>query len=154
MELKTGTILDGKVTGITNFGAFVALPDGKSGMVHISEISDSFVNDIHEYLTVGQELRVRVLSIAEDGKIRLSARNTSGEARPAARQAQMRPSAPASRPAAPAPRPRSAEQYAVTEDSGNREFEDRLKAFMQDSNSKMSGNRLFEQQKKSRPRKR
>ena len=154
MELKAGTVLEGKVTGITKFGAFVALPEGKSGLVHISEVADTFVNDINEFLKVGQELKVRVVSIAEDGKIRLSARNTSGEARPAAQPRPMRPAASAARPAASAPRSDSAGQQVVKEDSGNREFEDKLKQFMQASNSKMSGNRLFEQQKKSRPRKR
>lgn len=146
MELKAGTVLDGKVTGITKFGAFVALPEGKSGLVHISEVADTYVNDINEFLKIGQELKVRVVSIAEDGKIRLSARNTSGESRPAAQP----------RAAAPAPTVRSdaAGAQVVKEDSGNREFEDKLKQFMQASNSKMSGNRLFEQQKKSRARRR
>ena len=149
MELKAGTVLDGKVTGITKFGAFVALPEGKSGLVHISEVADTYVNDINEFLKIGQELKVRVVSIAEDGKIRLSARNTSGESRPAAQPRQPRAAAPA-----PTVRSDAAGAQVVKVVSGNREFEDKLKQFMQASNSKMSGNRLFEQQKKSRARRR
>lgn len=53
MELVVGAILDGKVTGITKFGAFVALPGGKSGLVHISNISDSYVNNINDFLVRG-----------------------------------------------------------------------------------------------------
>ena len=63
MEFAVGAILEGKVTGITKFGAFVALPGGKSGLVHISNISDSYVSDINEFLTVGQEVKVKVLNI-------------------------------------------------------------------------------------------
>ena len=59
MELVVGAILDGKVTGITKFGAFVALPGGKSGLVHISNISDSYVNNINDFLSVGQEVKVK-----------------------------------------------------------------------------------------------
>ncbi len=70
--LEVGAIVDGKITGIMNFGAFVSLPDGKSGMVHISEVSSTFVKDINEHLKEGQEVKVKVISINEDGKINLS----------------------------------------------------------------------------------
>ncbi len=70
--LEVGAVVDGKITGIMNFGAFVALPDGKSGMVHISEVSSTFVKDINEHLKEGQEVKVKVISINEDGKINLS----------------------------------------------------------------------------------
>ena len=152
MELEAGTVLEGKVTGITKFGAFVALPEGKSGLVHISEVADTFVNDVNEFLKVGQELKVRVLSVADDGKIRLSARNVSGEARPVAQPRQMCPAVPAPRSAASAPRSDAAGQQIVKEDSGNREFEDKLKQFMQEADSRMSGNKLYEQQRRSRSR--
>ena len=72
MELTVGTIITGKVTSITKFGAFVALPDGKSGLVHISEVAGTFVSDVHDFLTQGQEVPVKVLSISPEGKISLS----------------------------------------------------------------------------------
>lgn len=72
--LEIGAIVDGKVTGLTGFGAFVSLPDGKSGMVHISEVSDNFVKDIKEFLKEGQEVKVKVVGISPEGKISLSIR--------------------------------------------------------------------------------
>ena len=75
MEFAVGAILEGKVTGITKFGAFVALPGGKSGLVHISNISDSYVSDINEFLTVGQEVKVKITDVdAENKRISLSIR--------------------------------------------------------------------------------
>ena len=59
MDLTVGAIVEGKVTGITKFGAFVALPENKSGMVHISEVASSFVNDIKDFLQEGQQVKVR-----------------------------------------------------------------------------------------------
>ncbi len=64
--------LKGKVTGIKKFGAFVELPEGKSGLVHISEVADNYVENVEEHLSVGDEVDVKVLSIADDGKISLS----------------------------------------------------------------------------------
>lgn len=72
--LEIGAIVDGKVTGLTGFGAFVSLPDGKSGMVHISEVSNSFVKDIKEFLKEGQDVKVKVVGISPEGKISLSIR--------------------------------------------------------------------------------
>ena len=72
MELKTGLILEGKVTGVTKFGAFVDLGENRTGMVHISEIARSFVQDINDYVKVGDTVRVKILSMGEDGKIGLS----------------------------------------------------------------------------------
>lgn len=72
MQIEVGSILEGKVTGIMKFGAFVDLPDGKSGMVHISEISNTYVENVSDFLTVGQEVKVKVISINENGKIGLS----------------------------------------------------------------------------------
>ena len=71
MDLEVGMVLEGKVTGITKFGAFVDLQDGKTGMVHISEVAPTFVNDINDYLKEGQTVKVKVLSIGEGGKISL-----------------------------------------------------------------------------------
>jgi S1 RNA binding domain protein len=72
MDFKVGDIVEGKVTGVTKFGAFVDLGDNKTGMVHISEVARTFVNDIAEHVKMGDTVRVKVLSIGEDGKISLS----------------------------------------------------------------------------------
>ena len=72
MQIEVGSILDGKVTGITKFGAFVDLSDGKTGMVHISEVASTYVKDINDHLTENQMVKVKVLNISEDGKISLS----------------------------------------------------------------------------------
>ncbi len=72
MKPEIGQIYEGKITSITNFGAFVALPEGPDGMVHISEVSDGFVKDIHDVLEVGQIVKVKVITIADNGKIALS----------------------------------------------------------------------------------
>ncbi|MCQ2011245.1 MAG: S1 domain-containing RNA-binding protein [Sporolactobacillus sp.] len=74
MSIEAGSKLKGKVSGITNFGAFVDLPDGKTGLVHISEVADRYVKDIHDVLAVGDEVTVKVLQVAPDGKIGLSIR--------------------------------------------------------------------------------
>ncbi len=72
MAVEIGAILEGKVTGITNFGAFVEFPDKTTGMVHISEVSSSFIKDIHEKLSEGDTVKVKVIDINEKGKIALS----------------------------------------------------------------------------------
>lgn len=72
MQHEVGSIVEGKVTGITKFGAFIELEGGSVGMVHISEISQSYVNDIAEYLKEGQVVKVKILNIGDDGKISLS----------------------------------------------------------------------------------
>lgn len=72
MQLEVGKIVEGKVTGITKFGAFVELESGEVGMVHISEVAPTYVNDISEHLTDGQAVTVKVLAIGEDKKISLS----------------------------------------------------------------------------------
>ncbi len=70
--LEIGAIVEGKVTGLTAFGAFVSLPEGKSGMVHISEVSNSFVKDIKDFLKEGQDVKVKIVNITDEGKISLS----------------------------------------------------------------------------------
>lgn len=77
--LEIGSIVDGKVTGMTGFGAFVSLPDGSSGMVHISEVSSSYVKDIKDFLTEGQEVKVKVIGVNEQGKISLSIKKATEE---------------------------------------------------------------------------
>ena len=74
MPITVGKVVEGTVTGITNFGAFVQLPKGKSGLVHISEISDDYVEKVADYLKRDQKVKVKILSISEDGKISLSIR--------------------------------------------------------------------------------
>ena len=137
MELTAGTILEGKVKSIAKFGAFVSLPDGSTGLVHISEVAHAYVSDVREYLTEGQDVKVMVIS-AEDGKINLSIKRTQA------------PSAPSARPARPhdRPHPQSEEQP-----SGDPSFDAMLKRFMADSDSKISGIRQYADHKtKSRRR--
>ena len=86
MQIEVGQLLEGRVSGITQFGAFVALPEGKSGLVHISEVANTYVNDVHEFLSVGQSVKVRVLKISPEGKISLSVKRA--EERPAAERPQ------------------------------------------------------------------
>ncbi len=69
---EVGEILDGKVTGLTNFGAFISLPENKTGMVHISEVASTYVSDIHDHLKEGQAVKVKVIDITPEGKISLS----------------------------------------------------------------------------------
>ena len=71
MELTVGAVLDGKVKSITNFGAFISLPENKTGLVHISEVANTYVSDIREHLTEGQDVKVVVLSL-DGGKVNLS----------------------------------------------------------------------------------
>lgn len=148
MQLEVGSIVEGRVTGITAFGAFVALPGGKSGLVHISEVANTYVSDIHTFLTVGQTVQVKILSVSPEGKINLSIRQAqpgSTERRPPrAPRTEMKPAA---RPAAPAA-PRRNEDAYVPRTSGDQSFEDKLKLFMQESDRKISGSRIYDQQKK------
>jgi S1 RNA binding domain protein len=89
--LEIGEILEGKVTGLTAFGAFVSLPDGKSGMVHISEVSTSFVKDIKEFLKVGQSVKVKVVGISPEGKISLSIKRAMEQPKRAPRERKAPP---------------------------------------------------------------
>lgn len=74
MAVEAGSILEGVVTGITDFGAFVTLPGGKTGLVHISEVANSYVKDIHDHLKKSDLVKVKVLSVDGSGKIGLSIR--------------------------------------------------------------------------------
>ena len=79
MSIEVGNILPGKVTGITNFGAFVDLGNRKTGLVHISEVSNSYIKDIKDVLTVGDEVQVKVMEISGGGKVSLSIRRASAD---------------------------------------------------------------------------
>ncbi|NLU41904.1 MAG: RNA-binding protein S1 [Firmicutes bacterium] len=78
MSVPVGSVLEGKVTGITSFGAFVQLKEGPTGLVHISEIADTYVRDVNDFLKVDDEVRVKVISV-KDGKIGLSIKQASPE---------------------------------------------------------------------------
>ena len=78
MELAVGQVLEGTVTGITKFGAFVSLEGGKSGLVHISEVANAYVSDVHDHVEIGQKVKVKVLSLGEAGKINLSIKTGPG----------------------------------------------------------------------------
>lgn len=138
MQVEEGSIFEGKVTGITNFGAFVELPNGQTGMVHISEVAFAYVTDIREHLTENQAVKVKVLSVGEDGKISLSIKRAQT---PPAGAQKGRPSGGAPRTRTPRPaavspgRPGSFEwQPASTGTS----FEDMMSHFKQTSDEKIS----------------
>ena len=74
MQIEEGAIVSGKVTGVTDFGAFVEIEGGKTGMIHISEVASNYIKDIKEYISVGQEVKTKVISVSPDEKISLSIR--------------------------------------------------------------------------------
>ena len=160
MELTVGAILEGKVKSITNFGAFIALPENKTGLVHISEVANTYVSDIRTFLTEGQDVKVMVISL-DNGKVNLSmkrlepkpqrdnnrpnfrANNNTGNT--GNRDSNANGAPRQSRPAAPAtpPAPKTADQL----------FEERLKQFMTESDSKLSSLRQYaDHRSKSRRR--
>lgn len=152
MELAVGEIYEGKVTGITKFGAFVVLDSGKSGLVHISEVANTFVSDVSAHVQMGQKIKVKVLSITEGGKINLSIKQVPQEA-PADSQEKPKEAA-LKRFNAPAKHEKyvMAPVQTVNEDSGNIDFEDRLKKFMQDSDSRIADSRMYERKSRNRRR--
>ena len=141
MEFGVGSILEGKVTGITKFGAFVSLPEGKSGLVHISEIAYSYVNDVKDHLKEGQEVKVKVIGIDENGRINLSIKKAmdppprpAGQGRPGGRPGGYIGGGFRGKPAPAEPTT----------------FEDRLKQFMASSDSKLSELRQSERRSSRR----
>lgn len=123
--------MEGKVKTITNFGAFVALPENKTGMVHISEVANTYVSDIRQHLTEGQDVKVMVIGL-DGGKINLSMKRlTAAPARPA--QNAPRREAPRQSAPTPPPAPKTADQL----------FEEKLKQFMSESDSKISSIRQY-----------
>ena len=139
MELEVGMIVEGKVTGITKFGAFVDLEGGKTGMVHISEVAPTYVNDIREHLTEGQTVKVRIMTIGEDGKIGLSIKKAIPQQQ---HRKQTNPHGKGSAPKQSA-RPGNFEwQPQKKQESSS--FEDMLSKFKQASDEKMSDLKRFE----------
>ncbi|MBM6927469.1 S1 RNA-binding domain-containing protein [Pseudoflavonifractor phocaeensis] len=143
MEFGVGTIVEGKVTGITKFGAFVSLPEGKSGLVHISEIAYSYVNDVKDHLKEGQEVKVKVIGIDENGRINLSIKKAMDPPpRPANHGGQGRSGGrPGGFNGGFRGKPAPAEPTT---------FEDRLKQFMASSDSKLSELRQAERRSSRR----
>lgn len=138
MEPQVGSILEGKVTSITKFGAFVALGNGKSGLVHISEIANSFVNDVHDFLQEGQTVKVLVLS-TDNGKINLSIKKALPQQERSAAPRGPRPGGVQRSPAAHSTAPRSFSRAPQPlPPSGDQSFEDKLKQFLSSSEGKMA----------------
>ena len=125
MQIEVGAVLTGKVTGITKFGAFIDLGEGKTGMVHISEVASTYVEDIKDHLTMGQEVKVKVINVGEDGKISLSIKRAVE--RQDDRGSRGRTGGSSSPRAEWAPRRQE-----------NMSFEDMLNKFKQTSDEKMS----------------
>lgn len=133
MQSKVGEIYDGSVTGLTAFGAFVKLSNGETGMVHISEVSSSYVKEIRDHLTEGQTVRVKVIAIGDNQKISLSIKQADENysPRPERKPREQRPSQPP-RQRAFDNRPSAPEQPAAMS------FEDMMAKFKKDSDEKIS----------------
>lgn len=122
MLVEVGKVVEGKVTGITGFGAFIQLPDGKTGLVHISEVAVEYVKDIKQHLKENQVVKVKVLSVDKDGKISLSIKKAlEGDLK--------KPNRNNSRPADI--------DWSRKGHNDNLSFEDKLLKFKQDSDEKM-----------------
>lgn len=115
--LAVNSVVEGTVTGITSFGAFVLLPNGQTGLVHISEVANVFVRDIHDHLEENQKVMVKVLSFDDRGRIALSIKQADPDYRP------------------PAPRVRSRFDPS---------FEDKLMRFLRESEEKQTDLRRLE----------
>jgi len=120
MSIEVGSKVQGKVTGITNFGAFVELPDKSTGLVHISEVADNYVKDINEHLKVGDQVEVKVINVEKDGKIGLSIKK--------AKETQPRP-----------PRTNNNPRNNNRNDTRPKEnFEQKMNRFLKDSEERLS----------------
>jgi S1 RNA binding domain protein len=123
MAIEVGTVVEGEVTGITNFGAFLQLPEGKVGLIHISEVSNVYVKDIHDFLKEHQKVRAKVLSIDDRGKIALSLKQV--EEKP---ETPVRPARPKETPVVEKRSPRQVSPLS---------FEDKLSKFLKDSDDRL-----------------
>ncbi|MGV8146054.1 MAG: S1 RNA-binding domain-containing protein [Alkaliphilus sp.] len=124
MSLEAGTIVKGTVTGITNFGAFIDLGEGKTGLIHISEVANDYVKNVNDFLKEGQELKVKILTIGKDGKISLSAK----QAEPT--EKNERPFKKSVRPSRDNWKPPITEKRLVS-------FDDKVSNFLKESEEKM-----------------
>ncbi len=136
MSIEVGSVLDGVVSGITNFGAFIELPEGKTGLVHISEVADEYVKDVHDFLAEKDKVKVKVVAIDEKGKIGLSIKQLQEK------KAEESTEAPArERSSFRAPKNnfggrdfRKPNRYSATSAS----FEDKLSKFLKDSDERLT----------------
>ncbi len=134
MQVEVGMILDGKVSGIADFGAFVELQGGKNGLVHISEVSNEYVNDVKEHLKEGQEVKVKVIG-TDNGKISLSIKQTLAPAKTEPREKkEKRKNTKGERQQSAEPR-KPPEEFAFNRRS-DMSFDDMLQKFKQDSDEK------------------
>ena len=135
MAVEVGSIVEGKVTGITKFGAFVELPDGKTGMVHISEVAATYVKEIRDFIQENQTVRVKVLAVTPEGRVNLSIKRAVEQtAKPnsAPRQNTQRSSAPAPRRFGP-----GSDIDFSRQNNAPQSFEDMMARFKQTSDDKM-----------------
>lgn len=131
MAVEIGSVVEGKVSGITNFGVFVDI-GGATGMVHISEVAKNYVKDLKDYVHIGQEVKVKVISVSPEGKIGLSMKQAEApEQREERREkSQRRQSAPVQR---------GADSFEFRpKQQENLSFEDMMSRFKQSSDEKMS----------------
>ena len=150
-QLTVGMIVEGKVKSLTKFGAFITLPDGSTGMVHISEVAHTYVNDIHDHLHEGDTVKVMIISM-ENGKTNLSIKRTI--APPPRKEYPPRQRTNGSAPASggyakPANRGNYAPNRggAAQQSAQPKSFDDMLKQFMSESDSKMSSIRAYSDRK-------
>ena len=142
MELTVGAVLEGKVKSITNFGAFIALPENKTGMVHISEVANAYVSDIHQHLTEGQDVKVMVIGL-DNGKINLSIKRLEPKPqRENAPRGEFRGNGGQRREGQNS-RPNRAPVQPAAPKTADQLFEEKLKAFMSESDSKISSIRQY-----------
>ena len=139
MAVNVGDVLNGKVISVKDYGAFVRLESGESGMVHISEVASVYVKDINEYLAKDQEVKVKVISVSEDGKIGLSIKQAAPQ------DAAAKPDLPPRRSETAGfqrpKKPRTAGvvwQGTVTQEEGPKSFEDMMAKFKKASDEKQS----------------
>ena len=136
MAIEVGMILEGKVSGITKFGAFVDLPDSQTGMVHISEVAHTYINEIGDYVKVGQTVKVKVLAL-NNGKISLSMKQAvPQERKPRNNDRGDRPER-GDKPAPPVKSPGNYEWQASKKNTPT-SFEDMMSKFKQTSEDKIS----------------
>ena len=160
MELTVGAVVEGKVKSITNFGAFISLPENKTGMVHISEVANAYVSDIRQHLTEGQDVKGMVIGV-DSGKINRSIRRLEPKPqrdgnKPAYRGGnggQRREGQPQNREGGNRPQQQRAPMPPAAPKTADQLFEEKLKAFMSESDSKLSGIKQYaDHRSSSRPR--
>ena len=149
MAIEVGAKLEGKVTGITNFGAFVDLSDGVTGLVHISEIADNYVKDVKDHLKLDDVVTVKVINVDKDGKIGLSIKQATDRPATEAAAPRERTSGSASgekfnrggnfdRGSKPFNKPSANKSNFGKPSFGKPSFEDKMSKFLKDSDERIS----------------